>query len=162
MGKSKIKLCKPIGQILKKLYPLGYDILEAYIDERERNDFYSKHHHEVGGLRKYLGLDDAKSVCDAYCVIQTDSGKTEHVLIEHTSKRKKRLRLMMKQIERTYVPLSKKRELKNVKVIVSGAKYGGLIKLKNYGTLPMKVAHVGDKPAYLEVNDINIPIMVMN
>ena len=93
-----IKIPQKMKNVASRIYPLGYSIMEAWIDKREWGDQYS----DAKDLRKELSLTDNDTVCDAYIKIKPPTGNSVSILLEITGAREKDINKMLDQLKETY------------------------------------------------------------
>jgi hypothetical protein len=72
-----LKLPKPYSEIIHKEYGKTYEIMEAYVDEREEQLING-----VSGIRALLSIGDDETICDLFCKIKINGNKIIYLIME--------------------------------------------------------------------------------
>lgn len=158
---DKIKLPRPFGKIVHKLYHIrDGQILAAYVDEIEYKAYVKE---GVLGLREYLGLTDGDSVCDCYCVVKTADGVLHHLIFEDkNTAREKELILALIQLNKTHKRLMEKKNVALEAAVISNIKLPSLFTSKTYPQHSLKVLERADKPIRVNLSNDGkkVPVFV--
>lgn len=97
---SNIRLPKPFRNIINKEFnQVGYEILDAYVDEMEHKNLAEK---GLKGLRELLGVKGDEVICDLFCEIKLNNGVVLKIIFEDkNSKHQKNIYDARKQLENT-------------------------------------------------------------
>lgn len=101
MSDDTIRLPSPFKDVAQRLDPLKQGVIrDAYMDEKTY-----QMHNGIKGLRKYLGIDESSSVCDAF--LRISQGQKTALIEDKNMQGDRALRAAYEQLQTTVGLLSK-------------------------------------------------------
>lgn len=93
-----VRVPKTMKEVAHRIFPLGYEIMEAWIDKSEWGNQYT----DSKDLRAELSLTNNDTVCDAYIKIKpSGGGPPVSILLETTNSKGKDIDKMVEQLKKT-------------------------------------------------------------
>jgi hypothetical protein len=160
MSDETVRLPSPFKEVVQKLDPLNQGIVKvAYMDEK---DYQLQNN--IKGLRKYLGIGENASLCDAY--VKLSQGQKSVLIEDKDTEGERALRVAYAQLESTVKLLSAKGEKVDYAVITNIRVDPRLYNCEYVkgGFPPLKQIKRKDSSRHrvlnMEVNGLEIPLYV--